>query len=102
MSKVSLNSWYEIDEREYVMYTLRGYELDVAESRVIWNLDNKLHREDGPAVTYRDGTQEWWLNDKLHREDGPAVIWADGTKQWYLNGQEYTERNFNEKIKLVV
>jgi (2Fe-2S) ferredoxin len=28
--------------------------------------------------TYPDGHQEWYLNDRLHREDGPAVIWPDG------------------------
>ena len=37
------------------------------------------------------GTKKWYLNDKLHREDGPAVEYADGTKCWYLNGKEVTE-----------
>jgi hypothetical protein len=37
------------------------------------------------------------LNGKLHREDGPAVIWADGTKRWYLNGKRLTETKFNER-----
>jgi hypothetical protein len=31
------------------------------------------------------------LNDKRHREDGPAVEYADGRKSWYLNGEEVTE-----------
>ena len=25
-----------------------------------------------------------YLNGKLHREDGPAVIYANGTKEWWL------------------
>jgi hypothetical protein len=33
------------------------------------------------------GTQRWILNDKLHREDGPALIYLNGHKEWYLNGQ---------------
>ena len=36
--------------------------------------------------------KQWWLNDKRHREDGPAIEYPDGTKEWWLNGKEYTER----------
>jgi len=55
-----------------------------------WYLNDKLHREDGPAVEYADGTKHWYLNDNLHREDGPASVWADGTKYWYVNGEQLT------------
>ena len=30
----------------------------------------------------------------LHREDGPAVEWRDGTVNWYLNGERLTEQEF--------
>ena len=56
-----------------------------------WWLNNKLHREDGPAVEYPDGTKWWYLNGKLHREDGPAVESPDGTKKWYLNNKIHRE-----------
>ena len=46
----------------------------------------QLHREDGPAVKYKDGHKEWYINDKLHREDGPAIEWSSGVKEWYING----------------
>lgn len=23
---------------------------------------------------------------QLHREDGPAILWSDGTKEWYRHG----------------
>jgi hypothetical protein len=52
-----------------------------------WYLDDKLHREGGPAEEWADGTKRWFLNGMLHREDGPAEEWADGTKRWYLNGK---------------
>jgi hypothetical protein len=52
-----------------------------------WYINGKLHREDGPAVEYADGTKHWCLNGKYHREDGPAVENADGDKFWYLNGK---------------
>ena len=44
-----------------------------------------LHREDGPAIEYFNGTNSWWLNGKLHRMDGPAIEYANGSKVWYVN-----------------
>ena len=55
------------------------------------NQDGKLHREDGPAIEYANGTKKWFLNGELHREDGPAVEHASGTKHWYLNGKRHRE-----------
>ncbi len=56
-----------------------------------WYLNDKLHREDGPAVEYSNGDKLWYLNDKQHREDGPAVEFANDDKFWYLNGKQLTE-----------
>ena len=50
-----------------------------------YNEDNKLHREDGPAVEYSDGEKYWYLNGKRHREDGPAIEYANGDKSWYID-----------------
>ena len=33
------------------------------------------------------GNKGWYLNGHLHREDGPAVEWADGSKRWLLHGK---------------
>ena len=51
-----------------------------------------LHREDGPAIEWADGSKSWWLNGKCHREDGPAIEYADGYKAWYLNGKRHREQ----------
>jgi hypothetical protein len=56
-----------------------------------WYLNDKLHREDGPAIEYANGDKSWYLNGKYHRTDGPAVERAIGTKRWYLNGDQLTE-----------
>ena len=53
-----------------------------------WLLNGKLHREDGPAVEYADGSKSWYINGKCHREDGPAIEWSDGTKEWYVDGEK--------------
>ena len=59
-----------------------------------YNNNNRLHREDGPAIEYANGNKYWYLNGKPHREDGPAIECANGYKCWYLNGKEYSEEKF--------
>ena len=56
-----------------------------------WYINDKLHREDGPAVEFANGTKYWYINDKCHREDGPAIEGANGTKFWYINGKRHRE-----------
>ena len=62
-----------------------------ADGNKFWYLNDKLHREDGPAVEYADGDKFWYLNGKIHREDGPAVECVDGHKSWWLKGKHMTE-----------
>lgn len=41
------------------------------------------------------GTKEYFNDDgDLHREDGPAQIWQDGTKFWYVNGVDTSINDF--------
>ena len=41
-----------------------------------------LHREDGPARIWINGTESWWLDNNRYRVDGPAVIRTDGSYEW--------------------
>lgn len=51
-----------------------------------------LETEDKSKVTvYSDGTKRWHLKDKLHRDDGPAIEYQDGTNEWWLNGIQVRE-----------
>jgi hypothetical protein len=34
----------------------------------------------------------------LHRIDGPAAEFPDGSRRWYINGEELTEAQFNSKL----
>ena len=65
--------------------------------------DNKLHREDGPAIEFSNGDKFWYLNDEPHREDGPACEWIDGDKEWYIDGKEYSEYEFKliQELKIL-
>jgi hypothetical protein len=78
----------------YIKYEVRVYE----DGDKYWFLNDKRHREDGPAVEYSDGCASWYINDKLHREDGPAMEASDDSKFWYLNGEHLTEEEFNKRM----
>ena len=63
-----------------------------------WYLNNKLHREDGPAYEDVNGRIEWWLTGKRHREVGPAYEDVNGITEWYLNNRYYTERDYYKEL----
>jgi len=50
----------------------------------------KLHKLDGPAIEWKNNSEEWWINGKRHRLDGPAVIDKRG-KFWYQKGNLHRE-----------
>jgi hypothetical protein len=52
-----------------------------------WYVNGILHREDGPAVEYADGSRAWHQNYKLHRYDGPAIEHCNGSRAWYIKGR---------------
>lgn len=60
------------------------YHIDL-DGRETWTKDGKPHRDDGPAVIWRDGYKWWFQYGKRHRVDGPAYEGKDGVKIWYLN-----------------
>jgi hypothetical protein len=60
-----------------------------------------LHRENGPAIIYHDGSMEWLINGDNHRTDGPAVIWSDDIQEWYINTERYlNNKSFQKAAKL--
>ena len=67
------------------------YTVTVCDSRTEWYHNGKLHREDGPASEWTDGTKLWYRHGKKHREDGPAVECPDSCKVWYRHGRLHRE-----------
>jgi hypothetical protein len=65
-----------------------------------WYLNDLLHREEGPAITWLGGSQFWYQHGLLHREDGPAEEYSYGLKWWWLNGENMSEQEFERLIKL--
>ena len=68
-----------------------GPAVEYADGSKHWMMNGELHREDGPAAEMHNGTKQYWLNGKMHRYDGPAVECADGSKHWMLNGFHHRE-----------
>jgi hypothetical protein len=73
--------------RRNVVHRDEGPAIEWADGTRQWYRDGKRHREDGPAIEHPDRTMEWYRDGKLHRDDGPAVEWANGTREWYRDGQ---------------
>jgi hypothetical protein len=79
---------------------MKEYKVKVYSDRIEWfNLEGKLHREDGPAVEWANGDKCYYINGKLHREDGPALEFANGDKAYYINDEYLTEEEFNNRNK---
>jgi hypothetical protein len=86
----------EYTNKQGQLHRTDGPAIEYEDGSKEWWVDGKRHREDGPACEYDDGTKQWYLNDKRHREDGPACEWDDGTKYWYLNGERvYSDETNN-------
>jgi hypothetical protein len=86
--------WYFDDK----LHRENGPAIEYANGNKYWYLNGKRHREDGPAVEGASGDKSWYLNGNLHREDGPAIEWSNGTKFWYLDDERLTEEDFNERM----
>lgn len=56
----------------------------------VWkNKKGEYHRENGPAVIWKNNRREWWVNGQRHRLEGPAIEWKDGSKSWYVNNEPH-------------
>lgn len=71
------------------LHRLDGPAVEWADGTESWFQNGYLHRLDGPAVKYRDGTSVWKRHGKHHRLDGPAIEWASGAKDWWQNGKRH-------------
>jgi len=55
-----------------------------------WYSNGQLHRTDGPACEYVNGSCAWYNNGQLHRTTGPAVEFVNGRCEWYVNNWPYS------------
>ena len=85
---------------EQEVFDALKYRVEVSKygTRRYFNSAGQLHRTNGPAVEYADGTTLWYQNGLRHRTDGAAIEYSDGDKDWYINGELLTESGFNQAI----
>jgi hypothetical protein len=61
-----------------------------------------LHREGGPAF---EGTgvirQQWFERGIIHRMDGPATVYTDGSGDYWMAGIHYEEKEYKYLTKYV-
>ena len=81
--------WYK--EGTTQLHREDGPAIEYADGSKRWYVNGELHREDGPAIELSNDTKEWYVNNKLHREDGPATELYNGTKYWSVNGKRHRE-----------
>ena len=77
-----------------------GLEIDSSGNK-FWYKNDKLHREDGPAIEYVSGHKHWFIEDMWHREDGPAIEWPNGDFYWFIDGKEIEVSSNEEFLRLV-
>ena len=76
-----------------IEYTVKVFE----NGDLHWYLNDKLHREDGPAIEWVCGYKAWYLNGVRHREDGPAIENVEGIVAWYLGDVKIVDTLLSEK-----
>ena len=74
-------------------------EVDEYGNRRYYNNSGQPHRDAGPAVIWRDGSEAWFHNGKLHRTTGPAVALTNRTTTWWLFGVQYTQQEYYTQLK---
>jgi len=73
--------------------------VQMSESK-FWLKEGKLHRENGPAKEWIDGSNFWYLNGLAHRIDGPAIEFSNGHKEWWVEGKEFKQINLKDYVVL--
>jgi len=86
--------WYN---ESNLLHREDGPAIEWANGTKSYYINGKHHREGGPAMETADGEKHYYINGQLHREDGPAVEWADGSKSYYINDKHLTEKEFNNR-----
>lgn len=62
-----------------------------------YNEAGEFHRNGGPAASRPlTGFNAYYQDGKLHREDGPAITYSDGRGYYYLRGKEYTKEDWEK------
>jgi len=45
-----------------------------------------------------NGYKYWYVDNRLHRENGPAIEHSNGYKQWWLYNKHYLEPDYYREL----
>ena len=85
--------------KERQLHRLDGPAVEYNDGSKEWYQNGNLHRLDGPARENSNGHKAWYQNGELHRLDGPAREWSDGTREWWIEGKYYKTEKEWEKAR---
>ena len=96
------NTRWHKDAKCEILHRENGPAIEWADGSKEWLQNNQLHRENGPAVEHISGAKWWYKDGQLHRENGPAIEYADGSKSWWINDKRLTKAEFLKATQPVV
>ncbi len=97
--KTKKNGTRRWENSEDLLHRTDGPACEYSNGSKFWHKNSKLHREDGPALENMNGSKQWLTNGKWHRTDGPAIERSDGYKQWWIKGKRYIkEEEYKKEI----
>jgi hypothetical protein len=65
------------------MVTVKNGPITQQNGVIFWYVDDKLHREEGPAVESESGFTSWWLNDEFVSDIKPQN-WDELVQAYYV------------------
>ena len=69
-------------------------------SECYYDENDCYHRPNNkPAFIHPDGFTLYRVCGKLHRTNGPAFIYSDGSEEYWLDDIEYTEEDYWKEIE---
>ena len=98
VTKYEFSNRIEYRNKKGNLHRLDGPAREWIDGSKEWYINGERHREDGPSIEFSNGDKYWYLNGERHREDGPAVEYYDGSKSWWLNGEYYKEQEHQQEV----
>lgn len=82
--------WYKSEE-DRIIHRMDGPAVEWADGTIEYWEEGEYHRVGDPAIIESNGTQEYYCRGILHRADGPAIIRANGTLEYWFYGKLHRE-----------
>lgn len=81
---------------QYNLHRTDGPAVEYRDGSKEWFIHGRKHRIDGPAYEETGGYKAWWVDGNRHRIDGPAIQYEGGINEWWVNGTPFTKEDFEQ------